>query len=202
MVVTFLTTCVVIWLIRTIYILRFRGFRPGILAWDQAPHAQSGKKTHKKSVSESLGEQPLSLPQSTAWLSSFSDFLFMSFHSVFCHFSHIGAFSYEVACVSGHPKGLRERRFLWGKKSQSCRVTSFSLNHIISACASGRFLWRLSSVWGTQFWSKILRSFRSRRTFLSPFLSFSQDGKYPQLRSSSSTWVKATTLSWEKRFQN
>ena len=85
-------------------------------------------------------------------------------------FSHIGAFSYEVACVSDHPKGLRERRFLWDKKCQSCRVTSFSLNHIISACASGRFLWRLSSVWITQLWSKIFRSFRSRRNFLS--LSF------------------------------
>ena len=150
MAVTLLTTCAVIWLIRTIYIT-FLGVSSSILAWNQA--SQSGKRTQKslrlRRAERKFGRNVTAFFPSPVHRSALSfslTFYVCRFILFFAIFPHIWAFSYEVAWVSGHPKGVKERRFFCEIKTPSHVVTSFSLNHIISACASGHnFLSRLSS---------------------------------------------------------
>ena len=157
MVVTLFTTCAVFWLnIMTIFTMkislprrRYRGF---VKHSSLGPSSTVAEKSEKNIGERSepirrLGRMALPPPQSTARLFLLSDFL-CPFTPFFAIFPHSGAWSYEVAWISGLPKGLRGGRDNSEiKKSQSCDDFIFTepYHYNLSAYTSGRFLSRLSS---------------------------------------------------------
>ena len=140
MVVTLFTTCAVFWLnIMTIFTMkislprrRYRGF---VKHSSLGPSSTVAEKSEKNIGERSepigrLGRMALPPPQSTARLFLLSDFL-CPFTPFFAIFPHSGAWSYEVAWISGLPKGLRGRRDNSEIKNPSHVMTSYSLNHTI-----------------------------------------------------------------------
>ena len=97
-----------------------------ILAWDQA--SQLGKRPKNRKSGEK-GSFPLPSPL----LDSLYSLIFLCrFTSFFAIFPHSRAWSCEVAWVSGLPKGVRERGWLWLWLTPTHVMTSYSLNHIIT----------------------------------------------------------------------
>ena len=140
MVVTLFTTCAVFWLnIMTIFTMkislprrRYRGF---VKHSSLGPSSTVAEKSEKNIGERSepirrLGRMALPPPQSTARLFLLSDFL-CPFSPFFAIFPHSGAWSYEVAWISGLPKGLRGGRDNSEIKNPSHVMTSYSLNHTI-----------------------------------------------------------------------